>query len=256
MIDVYKKYDFIYDEKVFMENFKKEIINKGYNTLSKFHELLKSIGLHSYDTARSYYNLRRIIPLDVLAELCIKLDLDADKIMFPNSIIEIKYNKTLASGIEDFRVTFDAFNDTFYLNNEAIYPDVIKNSPLSTEERYKHFKNAINRLTLIILKFNYMLQKYNFAGLSNDVLKDIKLFALNFIYDKETNTKLNWDEFVLWKNTLKTEDFLTSFYNKYTFILRDDKCINLFTLMLDYLPLEISEMINNLFPNNERVIIG
>ena len=36
-IDVYKKYDFKYNEKVFMENLKNELIQKGYNTLGEFH---------------------------------------------------------------------------------------------------------------------------------------------------------------------------------------------------------------------------
>ena len=56
MIDAYHKYNFEYNEKKFMSNFKKVIVSKGYNSLSLFHELIKPFGVTSYETARSYYN--------------------------------------------------------------------------------------------------------------------------------------------------------------------------------------------------------
>jgi hypothetical protein len=59
MVNVYRKYDFQYDEKRFMNNFKNTIVDKGYVTLSLFHELLKTFGINSYDTACSYYNKRK-----------------------------------------------------------------------------------------------------------------------------------------------------------------------------------------------------
>ena len=96
-MDIYKKYDFSYDANTFMKNFRKTIEGKGYTTLGSFHSLLKDLGVNSYDTARSYYNLRRVVPLQLFASICKYLNLDATKLMCPNSIYEYNYKQSTTS---------------------------------------------------------------------------------------------------------------------------------------------------------------
>ena len=114
-MDIYKKYDFSYDANTFMKNFRKTIEGKGYTTLGSFHSLLKDLGVNSYDTARSYYNLRRVLPIDLFKAICDELNLNATEIMFPNST-EVIQNKYLL----DFNDVFQTFVDIFVSYNDEL----------------------------------------------------------------------------------------------------------------------------------------
>ena len=82
-IDIYHKYDFSYNENEYKNNLKEALASKGYNKLSKYVKLFNDLGVTSYETCKSYYSLRRVVPLDVLAKLCDLLELNANQIMFP-----------------------------------------------------------------------------------------------------------------------------------------------------------------------------
>ena len=252
MVEVYRIYDFKYDEKIFMNNFKNTIVEKGYNTLSLFRDLLKTIGINSYDTARSYYNKRRVIPVDILTKLSIKFDMNVNQLMFPNSIPVDIYNKNIANNFASYKRTFDCFNTVFYLYNDAIHPEIITLKFDNLINIYSEIENATNQLSLIISKYNYLLQKYYFAGLNDEELKDISIFTENFIVDRNTYKKPVWDELINWKNNLKTFNFIKDFYEKYTFSLHNKMCFELLELMKNNLPNKLYLLISNLLPEVER----
>ena len=252
MINVYRVYDFQYNEKEFMKNFKKAIVDKGYHSLSLFFKLLKKIGINSYDTARSYYNMRRVIPFDVLTKLAIILDLDINKIMFPNSIPIDTYSNNIANNHESYETTFNLFNTIFYLYNDNYNSNIPLNIS-NQESKYKEIEYAANQLSLIISKYNFLLQKFYFADLSNEELKDVSIFSTRFLVNRITNEKLNWDDIITWKNKSITSDVLKDFYEKYTFSLHNEKCFELFKLMKDNLPEYLFCLINNLLPTLDRL---
>lgn len=252
MVKVYRIYDFKYDEKKFMNNFKKTIVNKGYDTLSLFHILLKTVGIDSYETARSYYNKRRVIPLDILTKLSIKLDLNITEIMFPDSIPVNIYNKSIAKDYEAYNRTFNYFNTIFYLYNDALHPESIALTSNDLDKIYFKIEDATNQLSLIISKYNYLLQKYYFAGLNEEELKEISSFSTNLLVDRNTNEKLNWYDVICWKKDLTASDFLKEFYNKYTFSLHGKKCFELLELMKSNLPDSLYRLISNILPEFER----
>ena len=242
MIDVYHRYDFRYDEKKYMKNLKNVIVNKGYKSLSLFHELLKSIGILSYETARSYYNLRRIVTIDVLVKICNKLEINANEIMFPDSIPQQNYSN-VKNNLNDYTKTF---NTIFYIYNIEEHPEV------SISNDYIELEEAINKLSLILSKYNYLLQKYYFADLCNDELNELGNFTVNFIVDRKTNNKVDWSEFILWKKQVKTNDFLQDFYDKYTFGFHDKICAMHLKNMKNHLPDLIYKNINELLPIQDR----
>ena len=250
MIDLYREYDFKNDEKRFMINFKNAMLDKGYNSLSLFHELLQTIGINSYDTARSYYNMRRIIPVDILIKLSVKLNLNITEIMFPDSIPVNVYTKNIANNYDAYSRTFNYFNTVFYLYNDAFHPDVtFKNLDRINSD----IEHAANQLSLRISKFNYLLQKYYFADLNEEELSDISAFSINLLVNRETNEKLNWNDVIDLKKNLLTTDFLKEFYNKYTFSIHNKKCFELLELMKNNLPQNLYQLIKNILPELERV---
>ena len=254
MHDIYHIYDFKYDEKKFMNNFKNIIVEKGYITLSLFHELLKTVGIDSYDTARSYYNKRRVIPVDVLTKLSIKLDLNINKMMFPDSIPVDIYSKNIARNYEAYNRTFDYFNTVFYLYNYVVNPKIKPLTSNDFDSIYSKIEYAANQLSLIISKYNYLLQKFYFSDLNEEEINDVASFSINLLVDRNTNKKLKWDDIIVLKNNLISSDFLNEFYKKYTFSIHDQKCFELLELMKNNLPVTLYRLINNILPECERCV--
>ena len=248
MIDAYHKYNFEYNEKKFMSNFKKVIVSKGYNSLSLFHELIKPFGVTSYETARSYYNKRRIIPVDILIKIANKLNLDITELMFPDSIPLFEYKENLATTHEDYYNTFNLFNTVFYLNNPAINKEILPSDSVEKEKIYLEMKCAAKQLAIVISKFNYLLQKYIFSGLNLDEFYDFSMFTINLIADRNTNIWLNNSDIIELKNNLNSIDVLDKFYEKYTFSFRELNCIKLLDMMKKDLPQDLFKLINNLLP--------
>ena len=112
-IDVYKKYDYSYDEKQFLKAFKEAIVEKGYTSLALFYGLLQKFGCSSYETARSYYNLRRVVPLKLFSSICKELNLNATKLMYPNSIFEYDFSRFIMLDAVSARTTFSHFISVF-----------------------------------------------------------------------------------------------------------------------------------------------
>jgi hypothetical protein len=197
--------------------------------------------------------MRRIIPVDVLIKLSVKLNLDITEIMFPESIAVDVYDKNIANNYEVYYRTYNYFNTIFYLYNDEFHPEIITLTSNNIDRIYSEIEYATNQLSLIISKYNYLLQKYYFADLNEEELNDISLFSINLLVDRNTNEKLNWDDVIDMKNNLTTSDFLKEFYMKYTFSIHDRKCYELLKLMKNNLPETLYQLINNLLPELERL---
>ena len=249
-MDIYKKYDFSYNADVFMKNLKKALIDKGYTTLGSFHELLKGFGVDSYDTARSYYNSRRVLPIDLFKSICDELNLNATEIMFPNSI-EVVENKELFS----FGQIFDTFTDIFVTYNDTINPIDEENNLRddSSSRPYKYYESGVNKLRLIISKYNYLLQQFYYADVSDDRLNYIGKISSNLLVERNTKEKLDWYEFKKWKNELITDNFIKDFYDKYTFALYGYNCNELLNIIRKQIPTKLFNDLNDIMPENDRV---
>lgn len=248
-IDVYKKYDFSYNEKQFMKSFKEALAEKGYNSLTSFYGLVKKFDYYSYETIKSYYNLRRVVPLQLFASICKYLNLDATKLMCPNSIYEYNYKQPIAADSVSRRNTFFCFNSVFY-DKESIELLMEDNG----YEKFNDFtKKEVYTLSLILSKYNYLLQKYYYASLSNSELNDLVMFSFNHIMERKTNSSFDFKEFVKWKKELKTTDFLDEFYKKYILSYNGCICRELLKENKSYFTKELFDMINNLLYDLDKV---
>ena len=104
-IDVYYKYDFSYDKNLYMKTLKQKLYEKGIKTFRDFYWLLTKCenGSVSDDTAKSYFNLRRVVPIKLLNSICRVLNLNSSEIMFPNSIPKFEYTKGIGSNQDQIR---------------------------------------------------------------------------------------------------------------------------------------------------------
>jgi len=249
-MDIYKRYDFSYNEKTFMKNLKNILVEKGYSTLSLFHKLLESIGVTSYETARSYYNMRRVIPFDILSRLCEKIDLNITKIMFPNSILEPEYKEYIANDHKVYLTTYNLFMNIFPL----FKTDYMDDEKIEIEFNYD-VEKCIYKLSLVLSKYNYLLQKYNYSSLCNLELMDLTSFSFYFIKDRLSGEGFKWEEFIQWRKGLNSIDFLKSFYEKYTLAFQGYECYKILAMNKSYLSDELFNKMKSLLPEEDRTKI-
>lgn len=252
MLDVYKRYDFKYNDKLFMSNFKKTLNEQGINTLGSFHNFLIGIGVPGYEIARSYYNLRRTIPFDVFAKICEKLNLNATEIMFPNSILNPLCEQSIANNPKDHHNTFNSLNEIYFIYSDCLNSNDKKIDNKNTKINELLINNLINKISLILHKYNYLLQKYYFADVANTEIKDLVYFSEYYLSDRKTNQKINWFEFVKWKEELKSYDFLNDFYKKYMLTIYDYSLKEIVNFLKDKISVEVFNNLNNLLPENDR----
>ncbi len=253
MIDVYKRYDFKYNEKLFMSNLKKALDEKGIKSLGTFHNLLIGIGVPGYEIARSYYNLRRTVPFDVFSRICEKLDLNATEIMFPGSIISIPYENN-ANNPKELNTTFNEFNTFYFMYSDSLKSDDEFLDYEKCEIDESLVKESIEKLSFILHRYNYLLQKFCFADVANTEIKNLGVFSEYFLSDRQTGEKLDWYEFREWKNELKSDDFLKDFYEKYQLTIYDYTLKEIVEFFKNNISEEVFNNLNNLLPENDRII--
>ncbi len=251
MLEVYQRYNFNYDEKLFMSNLKKALNEKGIKSLGAFHNLLIGIGVPGYEIARSYYNLRRTVPFDVLVRICEKLDLNATEIMFPGSILDPLCERFIASNHKDYN---NIFNTLYFMYSDSLKSDdeVLDYEKSEIDETL--INNSVEKLSLILHKYNYLLQKFYYADVANTEIKDLGVFSECFLSDRKTLEKLDWHEFKKWKEELKSNDFLEDFYEKYTLTIYDYTFKEIVEYFKNNISKEVFNNLNNLLPENDRII--
>lgn len=254
IVDVYKRYNFNYDEKLFMSNLKKALNEKGIKSLGAFHYLLIGIGVPGYEIARSYYNLRRTVPFDVFVRICEKLDLNATEIMFPGSILDPLCERFIASNHKDYNITFMDFNTLYFMYSDSLKSDDEFLDYEKSEIDETLIKNSVEKISLILHKYNYLLQKFYYADVANTEIKDFGVFSEYFLSDRKTLEKLDWHEFKKWKEELKSDDFLKDFYEKYTLTIYDYTLKEIIEYFKNNISEEVFNKLNNLLPENDRII--
>ena len=241
-IDVYYKYDFSYDKNLYMKTLKQKLYEKGIKTFKDFHLLLTKCenGSVSDDTAKSYFNLRRVVPNKLLNSICRVLNLNSSEIMFPNSIPKFEYTKGIGSNHEELNFTSTLLQNVFFYDNVS--------------------SSYIYTLSLVLAKYNYLLQKYYYAGLPNIELKELGNVSINFLMDRETKKLLDWKEFVNWKKGLIVDNILNAFYDKYTFVClnpEDGEMIECKVLLHNKkttIDNKLLNEINNLLPDQDKIL--
>lgn len=238
-IDIYYKYDFSYNKDLYMKTLMEKLHEKGIKTLKDFYLLLTKCGCVCYDTARSYFHAHRVVPLDLLCSICETLNLNSSEIMFPNSIPKFEYAKGIGSNDNELSFTSSLLREVFAYNNVS--------------------SNYIYTLSLVLAKYNYLLQKYCYASLPNIELKEFGNVSINFFINKETKKLLDWKEFVNWKNELNVDNVLNAFYDKYAiacFNPEDGEMIECKILLQnkkDIMDNKMFNEINNLLPYQDRI---
>jgi hypothetical protein len=163
--------------------------------------------------------------------------------MLPDSIPVNIYNKHIS-----LDKLFDIINTIFYEFNNSRHPEVQTN----INDRINELEEYINLLSMILSRYNYFLQKYYFADLSNEELLELGMFCNFFIVEREILRPINLHEFkVLIKNS-GTEDFIKEFYNKCTLALNDIPLIEYLNEMIDFIPDYLIDLIINLLPEIDR----
>lgn len=244
IVDVYKRYNFNYDEKLFMSNLKKALNEKGIKSLGTFHNLLIGIGVPGYEIARSYYNLRRTVPFDVFVRICEKLDLNATEIMFPGSILDPLCERFIASNHKDYNIAFMDFYIFYFMYSDSLKSEIDETL----------IKNSVEKISLILHKYNYLLQKFYYADVANTEIKDLRVFSVYFLSDRKTLKEFDWHEFKKWKEELKSDDFLKDFYEKYTLTMYDYTLKEIIEYLKNNISEEVFNNLNNLLPANDRII--
>ena len=244
MLEVYQRYNFNYDEKLFMSNLKKALNEKGIKSLGTFHNLLIGIGVPGYEIARSYYNLRRTVPFDVFVRICEKFDLNATEIMFPGSILDPLCERFIASNHKDYNIAFMDFYTLYFMYSDSLKSEIDETL----------IKNSVEKISLILHKYNYLLQKFYYADVANTEIKDLGVFLEYFLSDRKTGEKLDWHEFKKWKEELKSDDFLQDFYEKYTLTIYDYTLKEIIEYFKNNVSKEVFNKLNNLLPENDRII--
>lgn len=189
MINLYKTYNFIYNEQVSIEKFKEELTNKGIDTKQKFIDFVqKEYPLKSTATLGEYYSRRFCKDDDVLDLIRRKLGISLQDIFVPNSKL-ITSKVIVATPLNSLEIEATAFNFDNSLEKEA-------------------YLEGIQDITNCIGTFNYLLQKKNQAYLSN--LEAKTLANLYFLVGIEESDALNYVD--------KIKDnphFMYYFYKRY-----------------------------------------
>lgn len=243
-VNVYKRYDFKYDPKLYMKNLKEEFDKRGDKSLSSFYNVLISVLPESnhtkYEIARSYYNLRRTMPFSTLAKLALKYDLNVSNIMFPNAYLKEEYNIPLTINYPAYFKTFDSFNTVFHLAYENL-------EILETDAYQEELNIVLPHLIKALSKYNYLIQKYYFSKVCLEELKEITIFSNEFIVDKVTGDKFDIDKFNDWIKNLDTNDFLNDFYNKYSLCFKEDELKVRLGIIKDIVSEDIYKVVDAIF---------
>ncbi len=207
--DIYKTYRFDFDMNVYLREFKKALESSGITKPAMFQRMLNDAGVKKYDyeTVKSYYYGRRVPPLNVFIAVCKSLNLSADKIAFPESIKDPEYNRELPACEYLFRNIFYPYNyseenNAFVDLDEMFFPET--------------YESNVDELALILSKYNYLIQKYHYASVSNDELDQIYAFTQIYIIERNKNTPTEAEDIMEWMRSHKDGEFLEEFYNRYT----------------------------------------
>ncbi len=223
-INIYRTYSFDFDTNIYIKEFKKALDNSGVKKPAQFNQLLQNAGIKDYDfeTVKSYFYGRRVPPLNIFIAVCKSLRLCADRIAFPQSIQNPLYD----GDISDCEYLF---GNIFYPYSPPINDDI----PVDLTEFFyaETYESDVDKLALILSRYNYLIQKYHYAAVSGDELAQISLFTERYIIDRANDGVTDSERVIEWIRNCEDEDFLKSFYDKYTIGFYSMSCHSLLDIL-------------------------
>ena len=246
-INIYKTYRFRFDAKAYVENFKKALRDADIKMPADFNNLLKNAGIKHYDyeTVKSYFYGRRVPPMDVFIAVCKSLKLNADAIAFPDSIEDPECDISIdVWGIEDFfRTVFYPYN----MPEAGGIPDDL--TEFFDSETYE---SDVDYLAKILSRYNYLIQKYHDAAVSDDEFTQIACFTEKYIVDRSKDGIIDVDEVMKWIRACEKEEFLDAFYDKYTLGFYTMNCHELLKVLSTAIDEKFIQYAEKLLPYQDK----
>ena len=244
-INIYKTYSFTFDTKKYIENFKEALRKANIKMPADFNKVLKNAGIKHYDyeTVKSYFYGRRVLPLDVFIVVCKSLHLNADAIVFPHSVQDPLYNKDICDCEDFFRNIFYPYNMT----EDGGTPDNL--TEFFDAETYE---SDVDALAQVLSRYNYLIQKYHEVAVSNDELMQIVCFTERYIIDRSNNGGINAEEVMQWIRDCDCEEFLNAFYDKYTLGFYSMSCHSLLEFLSTVIDDKFIRCAGKLLPYQDR----
>lgn len=249
-INIYKPYSFSFDAGEYIRNFKESLCKAGIKKPADFNNLLKNTGIKSYDyeTIKSYFYGRRVPPLDVFIaayQYCKSKDplIYADDIVFPHSVQDPAYSN-------DIRESEDLFRSIFYPYN----PPEEGDTPDDLTEFFdaESYECNIDALALILSRYNYLIQKYHYAAVSDDELKQIMHFTEKYIIDRTTDGITDAEEVTKWIRACGDEAFIEAFYKRYTLGFYAMSCHRLLEILRTAIDAKFISYAEQLLPDQDK----
>jgi hypothetical protein len=241
-INIYKTYRFAFDPDEYTRNFKEALREKSIKMPADFNDRLKKAGIDSYDyeSVKSYFYGRRVPPFDVFAAVCKNLHLNADAIAFPHSIPDPRCAKDICDCEHLFRNVFYPYNPGEENLTEFFYAET--------------YERDVDALTSILLKYNYLIQKYHYAAVSNVEWMQIVFFTERYIVEREKEGTTSAEEVMAWIRDCDEEEFLTAFYEKYTLAYYTMPCHSLLNILSTAIDGKLISYAAQLLPAHDRSV--
>ena len=240
-VDIYKTYSFDFDKSEYMKNLRKALADKGITKPAEFDRQLKIIGVTDcdYETVKSYFYGRRAVPLNIFVAICKYFPLCADEIAFPKSVHKPGYGGDIFICEDLFRHIFFPYNQ---LQNDS---DPVDFTEFFNADTYE---SDVDHLALILSKYNYLIQKYHYASVSNDEFAQIYCFTKTYIVEKQPQPQTDCEEVIKWFRSYDANDFLNAFYNKYTLGFYNMRCDYLLNVLKNAIPDKFTKYAEKLLP--------
>lgn len=253
-MDIYRTYKFDFDEYSYTKEFAHALHESGIKKPAQFKQLLNDAGIEDYDyeTIKSYYYGRRAAPLKVLIAVCKKLGLSADKLVYPQGVQDPAYNKDIAEDGWIFESVFypcdllsedNGFTD---FSVEEYFTDFCKNFSA------KKYKESVYALAFVLSRYNYLIQKYHYAHVSDDEYSQIYAFTQRHIMDRKKDVESDAKKIIEWIRACNDEDFINAFYNKYTLCYYQNSACSLLELLSKLIGADSVNYAATLLPRQDR----
>ena len=214
-----------------------------------FNNLLKKAGIHNYDyeTVKSYFYGRRVPPFEVFVAVCKSLHLNADNIAFPDSVPDSAC---------DINIDIWNYEDYFFNIFYPYSPPEEGEAPSDLTEFFvaESYEDDVDNLAKILSRYNYLIQKYHYAGVSDDELMQIVYFTEKYIVDRSKDGISDVDEIMKWIRACDKEEFLDAFYNQYTLGFYSMKCYELLKVLSTAINEKFIRYAEKLLPYQDKLV--
>lgn len=247
--DIYRPYEFHFDQDVYIKELKKALDEHGKTKPADLNKLLKEAGVNDidYETVKSYFYGRRVPPFDVFVAICKSLDLNADKIAIPQSVQTPTYKGELSDG-DAWRKCWECFTNVFYP-----YESKDDGAPIGVAEYFNAdtYESDVDEIAAILARYNYLMQKYHYAEVSEDEFDQLCKFSARHIVERRGG-QADPQEVVNWIYDCEDPDIVTGFYNKYTLGFYGKSCHSLLEISSTVIDDKLIKYAAQLLPKQDK----